>query len=59
MERVKGIEPSFWDIKSTIEMEHLRAQSPEIAIKELRAALISVQFGSDHVDRCQSPTWSG
>ncbi|KAB2659710.1 MAG: IS4 family transposase, partial [Verrucomicrobia bacterium] len=35
------IELSFRDIKTTMEMEHLRAQSPEIATKELLAALIA------------------
>lgn len=35
------IELSFRDIKTTREMEHLRAQSPEIATKELLAALIA------------------
>jgi hypothetical protein len=35
------IELSFRDIKTTMEMEHLRAQSPEIATKELLAGLIA------------------
>lgn len=35
------IELSFRDIKTTMEMEHLRARSPEIAIKELLAGLIA------------------
>ena len=35
------IELSFRDIKTTMKMEHLRVQSPEIAIKELMAGLIA------------------
>jgi hypothetical protein len=35
------IELSFRDIKTSMEMEHLRAQSPEIAIKELLAGLVA------------------
>ncbi|MEI7837158.1 MAG: IS4 family transposase [Planctomycetota bacterium] len=35
------IELSFRDLKTTMEMEHLRAKSPEIAMKELLAALIA------------------
>ena len=35
------IELSFRDIKTSMEMEHLRAQSPEIATKELLAGLIA------------------
>lgn len=35
------IELSFRDIKTTMEMEHLRAQSPQIATKELLAGLIA------------------
>ncbi len=35
------LELSFRDIKTTMEMEHLRAHSPDIAIKELLAALIA------------------
>lgn len=35
------IELSFRDLKTTMQLEHLRAQSPEIAIKELLAALIA------------------
>lgn len=35
------IELSFRDIKTSMEMEHLRAQSPEIATKELLAGLVA------------------
>jgi hypothetical protein len=35
------IELSFRDLKTTMALEHLRAQSPEIATKELLAALVA------------------
>jgi hypothetical protein len=35
------IELSFRDIKTTMEMEHLRARSPDMALKELLAGLVA------------------